>query len=498
MHRGVRHGLCLFAPRSGAVLASRAFPSLQLVTHSMIDPIEAAASAKHVSRRRFIGAAGTITAAALAPSNLRAADRAGTDINGSMPPPSREGTKTSLQLLPDGRAIFRLFAPLARRVSIDGDYPIGNVRYPDGERVVIETDMAREADGFWSVIVGPMAPGLYCYHFMVDGRRTLDFDNLFIVRNSINYENVVRVPGPDLLDYELADVPHGALSTIWYPSPALGISRRFCVYTPPGYETDGRRYPVLYLLHGGSGDEEAWNALGRAGELLDNMIADKRIKPMIVVMPNCNEQLAAARNVMLGDRFPKSKKGGAAVDLTRFPQSLVENRDITDFPKSLATELIPYIDTQYRTAKGKQNRAIAGLSVGAAQTLFAAFNNPELFSFVGAFSGGYNSLPGAARFIAPPPYADRLRATNFRKSFDVDRFLALHPRLDAQINAQFRLLYIAIGQDDGLITSHVALKGLLDKQGVRYSAIEKAGYSHEWSFWRSSLRDFLPKLFTGA
>jgi enterochelin esterase family protein len=382
----------------------------------------------------------------------------------------------SPEILPDGKVVFRILAPDAESVTVGGDYPIGNKYQGD------DTKLTRDGHGVWSVTLGPLPVDYYGYYYVVDGRRTLDLNNIFILRDGMNYLSVLRVPGPELADYEVNDVSHGTLSITWYPSPALKKNRRIYIYTPPGYESGNLRYPVLYLLHGGSNDENAWTALGHAPQILDNLIAQGKVKPMIVVMPNANATLVAEPNYMLAESYPESNTSRG-------------DRVITDFPKSLVTDLVPFIDKTYRTKSDKEHRAIAGLSVGGAQTLFAAFNHPELFSYVAAFSGGFPRLPGVAVDIEPPVNANKMRGPDITRTIDPERFLALHPKLNAEVNSQLKLFYISMGMEDGLITTHGVLKGILESQGVEYTLMEKEGYGHEWRFWRLSLHDLLPRLF---
>ena len=168
----------------------------------------------------------------------------------------------SPEILPDGKVAFRLLAPAATSVTLGGDYPIGT-----------NVAMVKDDSGVWSATVGPLAADFYSYLFTVDGVRTLDPRNASVMRDGARYASSLRVPGPEAADYQVNDVPHGTLAQVWYPSPTLGLTRRAYVYTPPGYDTGSARYPVLYLLHGGGGDEDAWTELGCAPQILDNLIA---------------------------------------------------------------------------------------------------------------------------------------------------------------------------------------------------------------------------------
>lgn len=375
----------------------------------------------------------------------------------------------------DGRVTFRLLAPDATAVSVTGDWP-GGIH-------TTTTPMVKDDRGVWSVTVGPLEPEFWIYTFSVNGVTTLDPRNIHTRRNTTRIENTLLVPGPESSDYAVNTVPHGTVSLQWYPSPAVKATRRAYVYTPPGYEHGTGRYPVLYLLHGGSGDEDAWSSCGRATQILDNLIAQGRAIPMIVVMPNANTTRIAAP-----DLVPAVASLPASRDPGRFPH----------FPKSLVEDLVPFIDRTYRTLSDREHRAIAGLSVGGAQTLYAAFNHLDHFAWVAAFSGGYPVMPGVAIDVPPPPNAASLRGPDLTKSLDPAKFAALLPQLDAKANERLRLLYISIGTADALMTAHGVLKQVLKDKEVEYELVEFADQQHEWPVWRLSLRDLLPRLFQPA
>jgi enterochelin esterase family protein len=382
---------------------------------------------------------------------------------------------SSPEILPDGRVTFRLVAPEATSVSVTGDWP--------GGIESTTTPMAKDDTGVWSVTVGPLKPEFWIYTFSVNGVTTLDPRNVNTRRNAARIENTLLVPGPEAADYMVNAVPHGTVSLQWCPSPTVNATRRAYVYTPAGYETGTDRYPVLYLLHGGSGDEDAWSSCGRAIQILDNLTARGRARPMVVVMPNANITRIAAP------------------DLVPAPASLPANQDpgrFRKFPESLVKDLIPFIDKAYRTLTDREHRAIAGLSVGGAQTMYVAFNNLDLFAWVAAFSGGYPVMPGAAIDVAPPPNAASLKGPDITKSLDPVRFATLMPQLDASANDRLRLLYISIGTADTLQETHKVVKQVLKEKGVKYTLMEFPGYIHEWPVWRVTLKDLLPRLFQAA
>lgn len=386
------------------------------------------------------------------------------------PPPNPQ--VVSPEVLSDGRVMFRLFAPDATAVSVTGDWP--------GGVTLTTTPMAKDAKGVWSATVGPLAPEFWIYSFTVDGVPTLDPRNVNTRRNTTRIENTLLIRGPESDDYAVNAVPHGTVTMQWYASPSLNATRRTYVYTPPGYEKGTGRYPVLYLLHGGSGDEDAWFSCGRASQILDNLIAQGKATPMIVVMPNGNvTRIASPDLVASPPALPANQDPG------RFPR----------FPESLVKDLVPFIDASYRTLPDRDHRAIAGLSVGGAQTMYTAFNHLELFAWVAAFSGGYPVMPGVAIDVAPPPNAASLKGPDVTKTLDPVKFAALMPQLDAASNDRLKLLYISIGTADTLITTHGVVKQVLKDKGVPYTLREFPGYIHEWPVWRVSLRDLLPRLF---
>ncbi|MBL8142589.1 MAG: hypothetical protein JNM38_15830, partial [Acidobacteria bacterium] len=263
----------------------------------------------------------------------------------------------SPEILPDGRVTFRLLAPEATSVSVTGDWP--------GGIESTTTPMVKDAAGIWSATIGPLAPEFWIYTFSVNGVTTLDPRNVNTRRNTTRIENTLLIPGPASSDYMVNAVPHGTVSLQWYASPTVDATRRAYVYTPPGYESGRDRYPVMYLLHGGSGDEDAWSSCGRATQILDNLIAQGKAAPMIVVMPNGNTTRIASP------------------DLVPAPPALPANQDpgrFRKFPESLVNDLVPFIDAHYRTRADRDHRAIVGLSVGGAQTMYAAFNHLDLFA----------------------------------------------------------------------------------------------------------------------
>lgn len=392
-------------------------------------------------------------------------------VNGAAKP-----ALVSPEILPDRTVVFRLNAPKAAEVSVTGNWNGAPVTIP----------MVKDEEGVWSTVVGPLKPEVHNYTFNVDGVIIIDPANPDTMRDGSHLLSILLIPGPGSDLYGLKDLPHGSVTQLWYPSPTLGLTRRAYVYTPPGYETSSARYPVLYLLHGGGGDEDAWVTMGRANMILDNLIGEGKAVPMIVVMPNGNAWESNSQGYALGTRPARRPPGS-----TGFSEAVLR------FPPSLVKDLIPFIDRTYRTKADRENRAIAGLSMGGAQSLYTAFNNLDLFAWVAGFSGGYPLLPGVAVKVQAPANAANLRgpASEVNRSIDPDKFAQLFPKLDAGVNSRLRLFYLAIGSDDTLTTTHAALTGFLKSKGVQFTDVEVPGYAHEWRFWRVCLADLAPKLF---
>ena len=394
------------------------------------------------------------------------------------PPPGagRGGPQTSLirspEVLPDGRVTFRLSAPKASEVRLNGEWPGG-----------IGVAMSKDANGTWSATAGPLKPELWMYYYTVDGVRSLDPRNANTVRDVSNYMNTFFVPGPGAAPYQVNNIPHGSLNIDWYASPSLKLTRRVIVYTPPGYRSGSERYPVLYLLHGGGGDEEQWIALGRAPQILDNLIAQGKAKPMIVVIPNGNADQVAGQDLV--PSAPSAGGMGSGPGLPVITQA---------FPESLVADVIPYIEKNYRAIPDRQNRAIAGLSMGGAQSIYASLSHPDKFAWVGLFSPGCPLLPGARRVIEPPPSARGKTGAGWNERLNLDAVNKLFPKADAK-STSFRLWYLSIGLDAGLLDSTREFGGWLKSRNIPYSNVELPGHAHVWRIWRISLVEFAGRLF---
>jgi enterochelin esterase-like enzyme len=358
----------------------------------------------------------------------------------------RQGPRiVSPEISADNSVIFRLFSSTANSVSLSGSW------MGPGQT----KEMTKNEDGVWSVKTDPLEPSMYHYNIILDGVSIIDPANPKAMRDGTRYASTLIIPGKGSENFEVNEVPHGTVSKIWFNSPSLGLNRRMYVYTPPGYELGQEKYPVLYLLHGGGGDEDAWTSLGRANYILDNLIAQRKAKPMIIVMTNGNPNQKAA----LTETEPLPTKEIFFTLAEKFPESLVK-------------DVIPYVEEHYRVIANSSNRAIAGLSMGCLQTQIAALNNPELFKYMGLFSLGLHE--------------------NFA---DVNtRLIAAYDKNLKTLEANYKLFYIAVGKNDFVYDGVQVLRKKLDENKFRYIYNETSG-GHTWANWRNYLTDFAPMLF---
>lgn len=353
---------------------------------------------------------------------------------------------------------FRINAPKAEVVKLTGNW-LPTVSDGNGGFTQEMVSLKKGGDGIWSATVPEMAPELYAYAFMVDGVRTLDPANKQLVRDGrFSTASVLYVPGEASNLYWARTGPKGSLHEVWYESPTLELTRRMFVYTPPGYEDNNTAYPVLYLLHGGGGDEEAWPTLGAANNIMDNLINAGKAQPMLVVMTNGNPGQAAAFTVSPPIETPNAGVGDMAS---------------MQFEKSLVQDVIPYIEAHYRVKTGKENRALTGLSMGGLQTMNTSFENPELFDYLGVMSMGFADL---SRFGIHIDHSKRQ-----------EQILSLKA-------AAPKLYWIACGKDDFLYESVVTMRSKLDELGFPYVYRESPG-GHTWTNWRIYLSEFAPMLF---
>ncbi|MGM9506559.1 esterase [Larkinella sp. GY13] len=354
--------------------------------------------------------------------------------------PTPNDTLKSPKVLTNNRVAIQLYAPKASEVTVVGDFMT----------VMKPLNLTKDANGVWSVTVGPLKPDYYTYTLTVDGVRTMDPKNPVIKQGMSSLENVMALPGAETVFQDNRPVPHGEVRQVWYQSNTLGMARRMHVYTPPGYEKGTTKYPVFYLLHGGGDDDSGWPTVGRAGFILDNLLAAGQAKPMIVVMPNGSMPLPPSSGM------PN-------------PAAMQQMRAL--FADELLKEIMPYVEKTYRTQPNRENRAIAGLSMGGFQTLDLALSRPELFNYVGVFSSGFF---GATIDEAETKYA---RALN-----------------DPGFNKNKKLFWIEIGKDDFVMDANKKTMALLDKHQIKYQYKETAG-GHTWTNWRQYLNEYVPLLF---
>jgi enterochelin esterase family protein len=309
--------------------------------------------------------------------------------------------------------------------------------------------MQKDEQGVWSVTTDPLEPDFYGYSFEADGVRLIDPSNHLMKPNLLNTQSVVHVPGPASLPWELNDVPRGVIHHHFYRSEIVGDDRDFYVYTPPAYSPKAKKlYPTLYLLHGFSDDASAWTAVGRAHVILDNLIAQGKAKPMIVVMP-------------LGYGAPEIvSQGFGAHDAS------LRQRNFQKFRDTLVNEVIPQVEAAYRVSKDRKSRAVAGLSMGGAESLLTGLNTLDHFAWIGAFSSA--ELP--------------------------EEFNTEFPTLDSKANSQLRLLWIACGTDDHLIDINRKFRDWLKSKAIQHTDIETPG-AHTWMVWRRNLASFASLLF---
>jgi enterochelin esterase family protein len=350
-------------------------------------------------------------------------------------PPQPPPPLVSPEVRPDHRVTFRLRDPNAKEVLLarEGTEPV---------------PMQKDEQGVWTFTTDPLEPDFYGYSFVADGVRLIDPSNFLLKPNPLFTQSMVHVPGPPSLPWEINDVPHGVVHHHFYHSAVVGDDRDFYVYTPPNYDMK-KPYPVLYLLHGFSDDASAWTAVGRAHVILDNLIAEGKARPMLVVMP-------------LGYGAPEVLSHGFGA----FRNQELVKRNMEKFRDALLAEILPQVEQAYSASRDREARAVAGLSMGGAESLHVGLNALDRFAWIGAFSSG-----GLA-----------------------EDFSAEFPALDPSVDRRLRLLWIACGTDDHLISLNRKFRDWLASRGVRHTDIETPG-AHTWMVWRRNLANFAALLF---
>ena len=345
----------------------------------------------------------------------------------------------------DNTVTFRLEAKNAKEVKVQGDC------VPEGGL------LTKGEDGIWTLTTKKLNPELYSYSFYVDGVKAFDPNNAFLIRDVSTVVNVFLVGGGKADLYKVTDVPHGTVAKRWYHSPKLESTRRLTVYTPAGYESSKQKYPVLYLMHGAGGDENAWMELGRTSQIMDNLIAQGKAKPMIVVMTNGNADQTAT---------PGESSEGFVKPIFMRPATFAGKTE------AAFGDIINFIESNYRVKKEKAFRAIAGLSMGGMHSIVISANYPTTFDYVGVFSSALLQPKDSQATI----YSD---FTN---------------KLKTQRDNGFKLYWIGIGNSDFLFERSNEYRKLLDNLQFKYEYHETSG-GHTWSNWRDYLSEFTPLLF---
>ena len=364
----------------------------------------------------------------------------------------------SPEVTPDRHIAFRIYAPKSQTVRVSGG---------DMPGMMQGGQMTKAENGVWEVTLGPVDPGAYRYNFNVDGVSVIDPRNPSVSESNNNVWSLVYVPGADFMDTK--DVPRGAVASVTYYSRTLKKFRRMHVYTPPGYESGKGKFPIFYLLHGAGDCDDSWTSVGRAGFILDNLIAAGKAKPMVVVMPAGHTS----------QTMPRPAAGAAAPRIPNFNDEFVQ-----DF----VSDIMPYAETHYRVLTKRKDRAIAGLSMGGAHTLNIAIPHLDKFAYVGVFSSGVFGMfpvtrPGAT---APTP-----APANPGPTWEEQNKAMLD---NAALRKDLKLFWFATGKDDFLINTSRATVDMFKKHGFAAEFKETAG-AHTWINWRDYLNEFAPQLF---
>jgi len=346
-------------------------------------------------------------------------------------PPRRDSAAlVSPEVNADGTATFRLRAPNAKEVKISGEWPGGAVSLTNNE-------------GLWSATLGPLEPDIYGYNFTIDGVAVVDPANPWVKPMRAARTSVVEIPGNPPRLWEWQEVPHGTVHQHTYFSKTLGRNRSLHVYTPPGYENKSEKYPVLYLFHGSGDNDATWTAVGRADCIADNLLAQQKTRPMVIVMTD----------------------GHALTGNPTQPGTNLIMRNVEAFADDLLKEVMPLVESKYRLKNRRESRAIIGLSMGGGQSLRIGMQHRELFAWVGGMSASLS---------------------------DADRFV---PEAFHESGSNLKLLWFACGRDDRLVENARKLSQALKAKEIPHTFQETAG-NHSWPVWRRYLGDFMPLLFT--
>jgi len=343
---------------------------------------------------------------------------------------------------------------------------------PEAQKVQVKVgkafDMVKGTDGAWTVTTTPLVVGFHYYSVVVDGATVADPSTRTFFGSGWDNSGIEIPEGPDVDYYLPKDVPHGQVSQRWYYSKVTGKWRRCYVYTPPDYEAAKTRYPVLYLLHGWGENEQGWHTQGHADLILDNLIAEKKAKPTIIVMDNLNTARPGEDAGIFSARWlwPPPPPGSSA------PRFGLANFTGATFTEMMLTDLIPMIEKTYRVLPGRENRAMAGLSMGGMQTFLTTLANLDKFAYIGGFSGSTGGRGG--------PFDPK--TSNNGVFADAAAF-----------NKKVKVLFLGIGSLEGPNTRNFS--EALSQAGIHNIYFESPGTAHEWLTWRRCLNDFAPRLW---
>jgi enterochelin esterase-like enzyme len=393
---------------------------------------------------------------------LTIAIHAGTPVQAGRGGQAQRPRVVSPEVSSDRHITFRVYAPQAQSIRLTAS---------DIPRLGQTGIFTKGEGGVWSLTIGPIDPGAYRYNFNVDGVATIDPASPFISESNANVWSLVYIPGADFMDTK--SVPHGAVAAVNYYSSALDTWRRMHVYTPPGYETGNEKYPVFYLLHGAGDNDEAWTSVGRANFILDNLIAAKKAKPMVVVMTAGHTS-----------RVQGARGGGGFLSAE------------DDFAKDFVHDVMPYVEKHYRVLTDRAHTAMAGLSMGGSQTLNIAIPHLDRFAYIAVYSSGLiGEFPGATgpggRGAVPVAPAPATTPAPTGPSWETRNQAMLD---NAALKKGLKLVWFSTGKDDGLITTSKATVDLLKKHGFN-AVFEESPGAHTWINWRNYLNEFAPQLF---
>jgi enterochelin esterase family protein len=354
-------------------------------------------------------------------------------------PPTPNDSLISPRVAADGHVTISIYAPKASEVGVIGDW----------QAVFAPVALQKSAEGVWSIEVGPLPADFYSYGLVVDGVETLDPKNPMIKQGVAGVDNMFMVPGEGIEFADNQTVPHGTIRQVWYESSTLGMQRRMHVYTPPGYDDSEDSYPVLYLLHGGGDEDSGWSTIGRAGFVLDNLLAADKAVPMIIVMPNGSLPAPAGSS-----GFPDFVAAQA-----RFVPELMDN-------------VIPFVESNFRVRTNPDDRALAGLSMGGIQTTQVFTRNPDEFGYIAIWSAGLFGQSPEDFSAQNSDFLAQARA----------------------INRDVELLTIVVGEDDFARAGSEALAAVLEEHGIDNELTLTSG-GHTWINWRRYLNELAPRLF---